>query len=494
MSLEAFFEAISLQERRRQIYRAEYYKPYEYQKKFHHATGYGTQKLAMLRALLAGNQTGKTYCGCMEDSYHLTGIYPDWWRGHRFGEPINLLAAGLTNESVRDILQREMLGDPTDEKLKGTGTIPIDKIGKINRKAGVPNAIDSVKVKHITGRWSNCYFRAYEQGWKKFMGVRYEVVHSDEEPPEEVWEQMLRSMFSRKYAIGYITFTPEEGMTKVVDRFMNHPTEGTALINAGWTDAEHMMKDGELTERAKIFAANIPKHSLEMRTKGIPLSGSGLIYGVADEEMLVKPFQIPPHWPQLVGMDFGWDHPASAVRIVWDRDSDCVYLVNEHRLANALPAIHVQAIQAWGKWVPVAWPHDGLQHDKGSGEELIAQYRKLGLNALPNKATLPPDAGKEEGAGGNSVEAGIMDILARMETGRFKVFNTCTMFMEEKRMYHRKDGKIVKLNDDICDALRYAVMMLRHAKTNTNVVQGHTSVTRWGEKYLSAMPQRRVRI
>ena len=32
-------------------------------------------------------------------------------------------------------------------------------------------------------------------------------------------------------------------------------------------------------------------------------------------------------------------------------------------------------------------------------------------------------------------------------------------------MYHRKDGKVVKLYDDLMAATRYAVMMLREAKT-----------------------------
>ncbi len=35
-------------------------------------------------------------------------------------------------------------------------------------------------------------------------------------------------------------------------------------------------------------------------------------------------------------------------------------------------------------------------------------------------------------------------------------------WFEEFRLYHRKDGKVVKLNDDLLSATRYAVMMLRH--------------------------------
>jgi hypothetical protein len=56
-------------------------------------------------------------------------------------------------------------------------------------------------------------------------------------------------------------------------------------------------------------------------------------------------------------------------------------------------------------------------------------------------------------------------MLDRMQTGRFKVFDHLNDWFEEFRMYHRKDGKIVKLGDDLMSATRYADMMKRHAIT-----------------------------
>lgn len=479
-------------DRHKEIYRAEHYSPYPFQERFHYAEGYKTPgKLAVLRALMAGNQVGKSLCGCVEDSYHCTGRYPDWWKGHRMPEPINMLVCGITNESVRDILQKELFGDPTDPKALGTGTIPIDCIGKITRKAGIPNAFDSVKVRNVTGRWSTIYLRAYEQGFKKFMGTRYDVVHADEEPPMEIFEQLLRSMFSRKNAIGYITFTPEEGLSEVVDQFMNNPSEGQALITAGWEDAPHMMKDGKLTDRARIFAANLPKHSLQMRMNGTPLSGAGLVFDIPDEQIVVRPFEIPKYWPQLRAMDFGSKHPFAAVHVAYDRDADCIYLCHEYRESKALPAVHVQAMNAWGEWIPTAWPHDGVNDEKSTGDELIKSYRDAKLLCLPTKVTNPPEPGKEEGTGGNSVEASILDMVIRFETGRLKIFSTCGLFLSEKRSYHRKKGLIVKINDDVVSALRYACMGIRHAVVDKPKQQGNIDTTRGGTQYTSARPKRR---
>jgi hypothetical protein len=89
------------------------------------------------------------------------------------------------------------------------------------------------------------------------------------------------------------------------------------------------------------------------------------------------------------------------------------------------------------------------------------------VNMLKDKASHPPQPGEPEGSGGNGVEAGIMELLDRMQTGRFKVFNHLEDFFQEYRLYHRKDGKIVKVFDDILSAVRYASMMLRFAKVNT---------------------------
>ncbi|TIU05596.1 MAG: terminase, partial [Mesorhizobium sp.] len=36
-------------------------------------------------------------------------------------------------------------------------------------------------------------------------------------------------------------------------------------------------------------------------------------------------------------------------------------------------------------------------------------------------------------------------------------------WFEEFRLYHRKDGQVVKLRDDLMAATRYGVMMLREA-------------------------------
>ncbi len=62
------------------------------------------------------------------------------------------------------------------------------------------------------------------------------------------------------------------------------------------------------------------------------------------------------------------------------------------------------------------------------------------------------------------MEAGLMHMLDRMQTGRLRVAKHLQDWWEEFRLYHRKDGKVVAVGDDLMSATRYGVMMLRRAK------------------------------
>jgi hypothetical protein len=56
-----------------------------------------------------------------------------------------------------------------------------------------------------------------------------------------------------------------------------------------------------------------------------------------------------------------------------------------------------------------------------------------------------------------------------MKTGRLKVFAHLSEWFEEFRLYHRKDGLIVKERDDLLSATRIALMMLRAAASPEDI-------------------------
>ncbi|MGB8633601.1 MAG: hypothetical protein WCD69_30210 [Xanthobacteraceae bacterium] len=107
-----------------------------------------------------------------------------------------------------------------------------------------------------------------------------------------------------------------------------------------------------------------------------------------------------------------------------------------------------------------AWPRDGLRGTlEGAGAPLAQQFRDQGLDLLPEHAAFADRS--------VSVEAGCMEMLMRMESGRFKVFDHLHDWFSEFRLFHRQEGKIVPEYDDLISATRYAVVMLRYASTKS---------------------------
>jgi len=217
-------------------------------------------------------------------------------------------------------------------------------------------------------------------------------------------------------------------------------------------DAEHYTE-----EQRQGIIASYPAHERKARALGIPVLGSGRVFPIDEDLIKVRAFEVPATWARIGGIDFGWDHPTAGVELAHDRDADVLYVTKSYGQRETTPVIHAAALKPWGDWLPWAWPHDGLQHDKGSGDQLAQLYRDQGLALLHVRATF------EDGS--NGVEAGILEMIDRMQTGRWKVFDHLEDWFAEFRLYHRKDGLIVKLNDDRISASRYAMMMRRHAST-----------------------------
>lgn len=422
--------------------RLAYYRPYAKQKAFHELGATKRERLFM-----AGNQLGKTWGGGNEAAMHLTGQYPDWWPGRRFSGPTRGWCAGVTGEGTRDNPQRILVG-PLGQQ--GTGSIPKALIVEVRTGRGLADALDTVLVRHVSGGISQLAFKSYEKGREKWQGETLDFVWLDEEPPMDIYSEAL-ARIAAKSGLIYITATPLLGMSGVVRRFLNEPSPDRAYVQMSIEDAEHISP----AERRRIIDG-YPLHEREARVKGIPMLGSGRIFPVAEEALIEPSFEIPSHWPRICGLDFGWEHPTAAVWLAWDRDFDVVHVTDAYRVTEATPVVHASVIGARGAWIPVAWPHDGLSTEKGTGETLAAQYRKQSLNMLGQCAQFED--------GGNSVEAGIMEMLNRMQTGRLKVAAHLSEWFEEFRLYHRKDGRIVKEHDDLMSATRYALMMLRFAR------------------------------
>jgi len=441
------------------------YVPYTKQKEFHTLGATKRERL-----LMAGNQNGKTYCGGAEVAFHLTGLYPDWWQGRRWNRPTRGWVAGVTSESTRDNPQRILLGTTAQitESGPGQGLIPKKCLvrEKMTTARGVGDLFDTVLVKHfasnkdyergVSDGWSEMKLKSYERGREKWQGETLDWLWYDEEPPQDIYAEGM-ARISASAGMVFVTFTPLQGRSDVVSRYLDEPSPDRAVVTMTIDDAEHI----PVEERKKIVAGYLP-HEREARARGVPLFGSGRVFEATEDSIRCRAFQIPEHWALLWGIDPGVDHPFAAVLTAWDRDTGTFYVTHCVRMSDALPLQHAAAMKPClnnhGLLAPVAWPQDAWQRKEFGGElmPLMQIYRRHGMKMLSHHATF------EDGS--NSTEAGILGLREAMKILKFKVFEDCTEWFDEYRLYHRVDGQIVKKKDDLMSATRVAWMARRHAR------------------------------
>jgi len=429
------------------------------------------------RLLLGGNRVGKTDAAAYEVVLHLTGLYPDWWEGRRFSHPVEVWASGDTATTTRDIQQLALYGPiPTAPR---TGMIPAHLIKHASAKTSIPNAVETVWVKHASGGDSSIQFKSYDQRRLAFQGTSKHVIWLDEECPDDIYtECLLRTLTCG--GITMVTFTPVEGLTPFLQSWLEHavmfqdrdvenPQAADAMVFSGADEEPPADVDGRETSEAEEalpiarrqklvvmiawdevphlskaaqdqMLSEIPVYQRAARTRGIPNLGSGVIYPIPEEDIKIAPFKIPDHWPRGYGMDVGWNWTV-ALWGAYDRETSTWYLYHEHYRSHAEPPVHAAGIKGVGDWIPGRIDPAANGRSQVDGRQLMQLYLDLGL-----QIDFAP----------NGVEAGIYNVWTAMTAGQVKVFSTLRHFFTEYRMYRRDaKGRVIKKNDHEMDCLRY---------------------------------------
>lgn len=211
-----------------------------------------------------------------------------------------------------------------------------------------------------------------------------------------------------------------------------------ALITCTWDEVPH------LDEAAKAdLLKSYPPHMRDARSKGLPMLGAGAIYPVGETEITVADFGIPTHWKKCYGMDVGWNF-TGAVWLAQDPDTMQIYLYSAYKQSQAEPTVHAAGVKARGEWIPGVIDPASTGASQHDGKRLVDLYTQAGLKLS---------------FADNSVEAGIYKCWELLSSGQMKVFASCLPWFVEYRNYHRDEkGRIVKKDDHVMDAMRYAVM------------------------------------
>jgi phage terminase large subunit-like protein len=395
------------------------------------------------RLYRAGNRVGKTLGGGCEVAWHVTGQYPDFWEGKRFTGSNDWWVVGVSNQSTTEVLQPLLLGPVGNF---GSGLIPRDCIDfetlRDAKKVNTP--IGTVRVKHVSGGWSTITFKSYAQGRDTFQGTA-KSIFLDEEPPSDIYaECLMRTMTGGNILI--MTFTPLSGVSDVIKGYFpdgdftstGDMGESRWVTGAGMDDVKHLDE-----KKIQSILGAYPPYQRTARRYGFPTLEQGAIFPVDEELYVVPPFEIPEHWPRAYGLDVG--RKTAAAWIAMDRETGVIYTYSDYLNTEdaSLPSTHASSIAGRGKWIRGAIDTASRGRSATDGENLYKMYYDLGLHIQ--------NADK-------AVETGLYEMLELLVSGRLKVFSTCTSLLKEIRTYSRdKNGKIIKSNDHVMDAWRYAI-------------------------------------
>jgi phage terminase large subunit-like protein len=260
--------------------------------------------------------------------------------------------------------------------------IPADLILGTTPKPGVPEGVETIYIRHITGGRSEVQLKSFDSGVESFYGTKKHVVWIDEECEPGIYSEVLMRTLStvpgEPNGIVLATLTPLWGMTALVRDFLEAPKDGPKYFTqCTWDQAPHLSP----AAREELWKS-IPSYQRDARTRGIPQLGSDAIYKFADEDILVSPFPIPDFWPRCYGLDVGWNKTAA----IWgarNPETGVLYLYSEYYRGQAEPQVHVEAIKQHGPWIPGVIDPAARGRSQKDGSQLLELYKNAASISSP---------------------------------------------------------------------------------------------------------------
>jgi len=458
---------------RQKYRRIDFYRPNDKQREFHNSLA----KELMLRA---GNQQGKTHAAGAQMAMDALALYPEWYEGRRFikpppiERPIDFMgwAACTSQVKTRDGAQLKLLGPVGDEDGMGTGLIPLDNItGRPIMARGVSDCVDSISLRRETGGKAMIRFKTYPMGREAFQGEPVDVPWLDEDVSREdasIYGEVLARLTTTRGRI-ICSMTPLLGLSPLRKRFKQKLGSSMQEVLMTIYDCA-VSKGGHIPdEEIEQIIKDTPESERDTRIFGADMAGEGAVFSVPTERIKHSRdvAEIPPYWAWGWGFDFSHGglsdsaHPFAAVLGAWDRDNDVIYIVDAKRMAKALPINHYEALHKHPYFkAPVLWPHDGGTHT-AAGITIAATYKKLGFNMLAKHSTFPD--------GGYDFYAGIEEMETRFAAGKLLIARHLTEIFDEYAGYHKENGQVHKVDDDLLSAMRQLVMGRRFMKSVTDI-------------------------
>jgi len=440
-----------------------YFRPFEHQLNFF-STGKHDR-----RGILAANRIGKTVSTCFETACHLTGLYPEWWNGHRFTSPITCMVAGEGWSQVALVLQNELLGTQ-DVKITenlGTGAIPRSCIVVDTMRNDGANCI-GVEIKHTSGANSYLLFANYTQEVRQLQGFKLNLAVFDEQPPDDFFSEIVTRTATTQGKI-LCSFTPLKGLNGLVSKFWNKE-EGYNYIRVSWDDVPEYDPWGQpflLKETRRQLERDYLPHEREARIAGKPVMGKGAVFQLADWTAVTYKtgevdFNRMPNIQRVIALDLGLVNDKTVISLMyWEPNERTAYLHRQiviQGVEEAVPTQYVNHLlrpEVFG--TPIVLPADASTKGRYtmSSSSIRELFESYGLNVYEHAIMNPPD---QNGKQTNHKSYGINQMRQMFEMGTFYVNENCSNFLTEAQNYFVDEKGRFSDPDDCIDSCRYAIM------------------------------------
>ena len=438
-----------------------YFRPFSHQLDFF-LTGNSDR-----RGILAANRVGKTTSTCYETAMHLTGLYPDWWQGHRFAGPITAMVAGEGWTQVALVLQNELLGTQ-DIKLHehiGTGAIPRDRIVMDTMRNDGANCI-GCEIRHTSGQRSYLLFANYTQEVRQLQGFKLNLAVFDEQPPDDFFSEVVTRTATTQGKV-LCSFTPLKGLNGLVSKFWNKEP-GYEYIRVSWDDVPEYDPWGQpflLMETRRQLERDYLPHEREARIAGKPVMGKGAVFQIRTWPTYQPgsfDFLRMPNIQRIIALDLGLVNDKTVITLMyWDPYERSAYLHKQivvQGIDEAVPQQYINHLlrpEVFG--TPIVLPPDASTPGRytmsaNSIRELFENYE---LNVMEKPIMNPPDS---QGRITNHKSYGINMMRQMMEVGSLMINENCTEFLSEAQNYYVDERGRFSDPDDCIDSARYALL------------------------------------
>jgi phage terminase large subunit-like protein len=444
-----------------QFNQLQYFRPFEHQHSFF-KTGHSAR-----RGILAANRIGKTVSTCYETAMHLTGLYPDWWQGHRFEGAITAMVAGEGWSQVAMVLQNELLGtqDVKITEQLGTGAIPRYCIIKDTMRNDGANCL-GVEVRHITGAKSYLLFANYTQEVRQMQGFKLNLAVFDEQPPDDFFSEIVTRTATTQGQV-LCSFTPLKGLNGLVSKFWNRE-DGYDFIRVSWDDVPEYDPWHEpflLKETRLQLERDYLPHEREARIAGKPVMGKGAVFQIRDWPTYKTGdynFREMPNIHRVISLDLGLVNDKTVISLLyWDPHEQMAFLHRQIVVQGVEEAVPTQYInhllrpEVFG--CPIVLPADASTPGRytmssSSIRELFEQYE---LNVWQKPIMNPPDS---QGRVTNHKSYGINQMRQMLEFGTLMVNENCVDFIREAQNYYVDEQGRFSDPDDCIDSARYGLL------------------------------------